>query len=84
MPYKGQFMITHCFTNDTVTLKFGATQIKYNIRRNKPYKLDNKVEDSSSKICMKMSTYELPVILFCIKPNLGTNYIIRCAQGHWR
>ena len=42
-------MITQCFTNGTVKLKNGATQITYNISRIKPYKSDNKVEDSGSK-----------------------------------
>ena len=47
-PYKGLFMITQCFTNGTVNLQYGATQIKYNIRRIKPYKSDTKVEDFNS------------------------------------
>ena len=47
-PYNGPLMITHCFTNITLNLQYGATQIMYNIRRIKPYKLDNKVEDSNS------------------------------------
>ena len=28
------------------------------------------------KLCMTMSTYELPVTYFCLKPNLGTKYMI--------
>ena len=43
------FVIPQCFTNGTVKLKNGATQIMYNIRRIKPYKHDTKVGDSSSK-----------------------------------
>ena len=42
-------MITQCFTNVTVNLQNGATQIMYAIRLIKPYKSDTKVEDSSSK-----------------------------------
>ena len=38
--YKGLFVITQCFTNGTVNLQYGATQIKYNIRRIKPCKYD--------------------------------------------
>ena len=47
-PYKCTFVITHCFTNGTVNLQCGAIQIKYNIRRIKPYKSDTKVENSNS------------------------------------
>ena len=42
-------MITQYFTNDTVNLKFGAIQIKYNIFSIKPYKSDTKVENPNSK-----------------------------------
>ena len=48
-PYKGPFVITHCFTNSMVTLQYGPTKIRYNIRRIKPYKSDTKVEDYNSK-----------------------------------
>ena len=34
------------------------------------------------KICMTMSTYELPVIYFCLKTKLGKNYMIGYARGH--
>ena len=34
--YKGQFEITHCWTNVTVTLQYGATEIRYNIRHIHP------------------------------------------------
>ena len=43
--YKGTFVITQCFTNGTVILQYGGTEMRYNIRCNKPYKLDTKVED---------------------------------------
>ena len=46
-PYKVPFVIKQCFTNITVYSQYFATQIKYNIRRIKPYKLDTKVEDYS-------------------------------------
>ena len=35
-PYKGPFLMTQCFTNGTVNLKCGTTQIKYNKCRIKP------------------------------------------------
>ena len=41
-------MITQCFTNGTVHLQYGGTQIKHNIRRINPYKSDTKVEDLNS------------------------------------
>ena len=44
-PYKGPFVITLCFTNGTVNIKYGPIQIRNNIRRIKPYKFDTKVED---------------------------------------
>ena len=50
MPYKVPFVITQCFTNGTVNLQHDVIQIKYNIRRIKPYKLDTKVKDYSFKI----------------------------------
>ena len=49
MPYKGPFAIKKCFTNGTVKLKYGPTEIRYNIRIIKPYKSDTKFEDSNSK-----------------------------------
>ena len=48
-PYKVPFVITLCFTNFTVNLHHGQTQIRYNIRRIDPYKSDTNVEDISSK-----------------------------------
>ena len=48
MPYTGPFLITQCFTNDTLKLQCGAIQISYNIRCIKPYKSDTKVEDYNS------------------------------------
>ena len=44
-PYRGQFLITHCWTNNTVTLQFVATKLRYNIRLIKPYTFDTNVED---------------------------------------
>ena len=48
MPYIGPFLITQCFTNDTVNLKCGTIKIKYNICCIKPYESDTKVEDYNS------------------------------------
>ena len=39
------FVITQCWTNDTVTLQYGRIKIGYNIRHIKPYKSDTNVED---------------------------------------
>ena len=47
--YTSPFVITQYFTNGTVKLQCGATQITYNIRRINPYEYDTKVDDSSSK-----------------------------------
>ena len=47
-PYKVPFLITQCFTNGTVMLQCGATQITYNIYCINPYKYDTKVEDINS------------------------------------
>ena len=41
--YKGPFMITHCWTSGTVTLKCGVIKIKHNIRRIKPYTSDTNI-----------------------------------------
>ena len=43
-PYRFPFLITQCFTNDKIMLKCGATEIRYNICRIKPYKLDTTVD----------------------------------------
>ena len=48
-PYKVIFVITRCFTNGTVNLYYGPTEIKYNISRIKPYKTDTNVEDINPK-----------------------------------
>ena len=32
-PYEGQFEITQCWINGTVTLQCGAIKIRYNIRK---------------------------------------------------
>ena len=74
--YKVPFAIKRFFTNGMVNLQYVVTQIKYNIRCIEPYKSDTKVEDSSSKICMMMSTYKLPFIYFCLKEKLGKKYMI--------
>ena len=80
--YKVHSVIKHCFTNGTVHLQCSAVKIKYNICRIKPCKPDTKVDDFSSKICLTISTYELPVIYLCLKSKLETNYITGCAQVH--
>ena len=49
MPYKGPFVMTQCFTNGTVMLKYGATEIRHNICHIKPYKSNTKVEDFNSR-----------------------------------
>ena len=48
-PYTGPSAITRCWTNVMFSLKFGATEIGYNIRCIIPYKYDTKVKDFSSK-----------------------------------
>ena len=47
--YTGQFLITQWFTNGTVNLKYGATEIRNNISYIKPYKSDTQFEDLNSK-----------------------------------
>ena len=54
MPYKGPFVITQCWANDTITLQYGAIKISHNIRRIKPYKYDKKLKILTLKICMTM------------------------------
>ena len=48
-PYKGPFVITQCFTNGTVMLKYILTKNRNNIPLIKPYKSDAKVGDFISK-----------------------------------
>ena len=47
-PYKGPFVIIHCFISGTVMLKCVVIKIMYNIRHIKPYKYDTKFEDYNS------------------------------------
>ena len=47
--YKGPFVINQCWTNDTVTLKYCAKKIRYNIRCIKPYKYDTNIEDITTE-----------------------------------
>ena len=45
-------MITRCFTDGTVNIQYGPTQIRYNIRQIDPYKSDKNVEDiNPENIC---------------------------------
>ena len=39
-PYNGPSLIAQCWTNGMVTLQYGPKQIRYNIRRIKPYTYD--------------------------------------------
>ena len=43
--YKGIFEIEKCWSNGMVTLQYGATNIRYNIRRINPYTSDTNFED---------------------------------------
>ena len=47
--YKGLFMITWCWNNGTVIIKYGPIQIRHNISQINPYKSDTKVEDINPK-----------------------------------
>ena len=62
--YNAPFAIMWWFTNVTVSLKIGTTEIRYNISRIKPYKYDNKVEYFTSKICLIMSAYKIQLCYF--------------------
>ena len=48
-PYKFPFVITRCFTNGMLSMKYVPIQIRHNIRQIKPYKSDAKVEDINPK-----------------------------------
>ena len=43
--YKGTFLITQCWFSGTVTLQYGATKIRHNIFRIKPYTYNTNVEE---------------------------------------
>ena len=45
MTYNRPSVITHCWTNGTVTLQCGLIKIRHNIRRIKPYTSYTNVED---------------------------------------
>ena len=44
-PYKVPFEITQCCVDGTVTLQYGATKIRYIIRKIKQYTSDTNIED---------------------------------------
>ena len=76
-PYKGPFVITQYFTNGTVMLQYGAIHITYNINVALSHlNLILKLIILIRKIWMMLSTYELPVIYFYIKLNIGIKYMI--------
>ena len=82
--YKGPCVITQCFTNVTVNLQYGATKIRYNIRRIKPYRSDTKVEDLNSKICLMESTYNHQLYISVYKLQLGYKVYNRICTGTLR
>ena len=57
MPYMGPFVITRCWTNGTVSLQIGATEIRYNTRHINPYKLDT-TEGGISWLSMNIFSYQ--------------------------
>ena len=64
--YKGKFFDNTVFTNGTVSLLCGLTEIRYNIRQIKSYKSDTKVEGFNSKICLMMSAYYIQLYTFVL------------------
>ena len=74
--HKGPFVITRFWTNGTVTMQYRPIKIRHNIRRIKPYKSDTNVEDITSKICVKISTYDHQLYTSVLYKILDTRYII--------
>ena len=66
MLYMCPFLITRSCTNGTVSLQIFTTEVRYNIRRSKPYKSDTQVEDFSSKHMYDNFNILSPVIYFCL------------------
>ena len=64
--YKGPFLITQCYTNGTVKLQYGLTQIRYNIRWIKPYTSDKNIEDITPENMYDDVNIRSSVIYFCI------------------
>ena len=48
-PSNRPFVIMRCWTNDTVTLQYGAIKTRHDIRCIKPYTYDTNVEDIKPK-----------------------------------
>ena len=71
-PYKEQFVITWCWTNDTLTIQYVHIQIRHNISRIRPYTSDTSVEDINPK-----NMYDDVNILF-----LDINFCIILKLGH--
>ena len=67
-PYKGQFLIAQCWTNVTVTLQCGPTEIRHNIFWIKPYISDTNVEDINIqkyvRLCQCMITSYILLSLY--------------------
>ena len=69
--YKGSFLITQCWTNGTVTIQYGATKSRHNIRCIKPYKFDTNVEYITTENIYDDVKILSPVIYLCILLKLG-------------
>ena len=69
--FKVLSMITHCWTSGTVTLQYGPTKIRYNIRRIKPNTYDTNVEDITPGNIYNDVNIQLPLIYFFITLNSG-------------
>ena len=48
-PYNGTFVITQCWTNETVTLQCGPIQTRHHIHRIKPYASDTNIKDINTE-----------------------------------
>ena len=76
-------MITQCWNNGAVTLQYGMTKIRYNIRHNKQYKSDTNVEDIKCLELMvddvTLGKYQLYTSIFVLNP--GTKNYNRILTG---
>ena len=71
MPYNRPFVITQYWTNGTVTLQYGPTEIGYNILCIKPYTSNINAEDIITGNMYDNINILLAVIHFCIALKIG-------------
>ena len=65
-PYTGPFVITQCFNNVTMNVQCGQNKLGIIYVASSHINMILMLNILTPKICLTVSTYELPVIYFCV------------------